>query len=214
MNLKEMPKQQRDMLLLGVMGGFTVVVLALNLFLFPAQEEAKKARETIEKLSGEVRKGEAILKRDRIILEETRTNAEKLLAIHDKELPPEDNQNLWTRLRITSLAREMGLNEMDPLPHRAARFVEPKKPFKEVRATTSLWQTYAVRVASPASFATAMDFIDRLTAAYPFVSLAMLSITPREETPELHQVEMVFEWPVPRDPSVIALIRKELEAQR
>lgn len=209
MNFKNIPKQQRDMLVLGVMGAITFVMLILNFVLSPAQARAVSARKNITDLQQKVHKAETLLRVDRRNRESMRAHAEAIVTAIEQNPPPKDSRYLWSLQKISDIGHKLGLI-ITIREHGGTRFIPNRQPYADIRERVPLWVPYAVEVTLEASYTDLQNFLRLFQEENPYASLGRLEILPQLTNPERHKINLILEWPVPRDVEAITPLRKLL----
>ena len=209
MNWKTMPKQKRDLVVLGMILGIGALVLAYLYLLAPwIQHRAARIREQAS-LTEHIKKAKSL----RVNLNSVRTQKlkEELQALGpdlNKMLPPQENSFLWANGWLDQAVRAAGLtldmvNEITltdvdwvqsptptaPAPAAAANPREappaPKKRFGPYRISCSISGDFRDMVA----------MIDALQSENPFISIVKLDVVGASQDSLKQRAELVIEWP-------------------
>lgn len=195
MKFSELNKQQKEYLILGVMGIVTTVAILQNLVIAPNRAKAAAARETLDKLSSEVRTGESILARDRVNLNRLQTVSTEILEIMDRDAPPDFSRYTWALGRLSRIAREQ-----DIFPQirefGGQRFMPHRQNYTQIRDKSGMWIPYAVEVDFRTSYAQTQNFLRALYEAEPLASVGQITIRANPDDPQNHLVNLIVEWPV------------------
>lgn len=199
MKFSELNKQQKEYLILGVMGIVTTFAILQNLVIAPNRAKAEAARATIDRLASEVRTGEAILARDRVNRNRLQTVSGEILALLEEDAPPDFSRYTWALGRISRIAREA-----DIFPQirefGGQRFVTHRQPYNQVREKSGMWIPYSVEVDFRAGYDQTLRFLQALHEQAPLASVGQLTIRANPDDPMNHLVSLIVEWPVFRHP--------------
>lgn len=199
MKFSELSKQQKEYLILAVMGVATLITVLQNLVISPKQVKAAAARETVGKLASEVRTGETILSRDRTNRSRLRRVSADILQRMEREAPPDVSRYTWALGRITPIARQHNIFPQIR-EFGGQRYVPHRQPHNQIRAKSSMWIPYTLEVDFRAGYAQTQDFLRTLHEKEPLASVGQLTLRANPEDPLHHLVSLLIEWPVFRHP--------------
>lgn len=201
MNFQEMNKEQKQQLILGILIVCTVVFLGQNAVLRPAKEKLALAKTETKDLSPKVTMGETILSRDLRNKREVTDLAGKIDRIQSAHLPPAEGRFIWALQQISNVGHSLDLNVKVAETNRDRYRKSNGKTFAETKNNVPMWIPYAVDVSFSATFHQTTEFLRRLQASNPYISVGQLGIYAAEpdENPELQTISIVVEWPVFRD---------------
>jgi hypothetical protein len=222
MNFSEMNKEQKQLVILGVMAVITTISVLSNMVIGPAREDAAAARETINNLKGKVSTGDAILIRDTRNIREIQEFSTEVHAIASRHLPPETSAYIWAVEKLSLISEELDM-VIKVRQHPSARYipVARQSPLNEkgepidaepVMDTIPMWIPYAVDVETNTSFAKMQRYLDLLHQRIPYASVSQIRISARPEDPEKHLISIIVGWPsfrYPEDAEWIESERKE-----
>jgi hypothetical protein len=215
MNLQEMNKEQKQVAFLGVMMVVVFVMLGKQLLLAPAQEGAEAAKTLIEEKGSEKENGERLLTKDALV---QRNLQEDLLVMSEirasRNLPPVSGKEFWAQKRLRTLAYRLGI-DISASEHRSSKpryLVLKGEPAEIAKRSQQLpfWIPYSIEVRGKLSFGQLNELLNTLQQDEPYASVAVLRITPSLDDETRHEVNLVVEWPIPRDESEWENILKEL----
>lgn len=199
MNLSKLSKQQKEHLILAVMGVITTLAILQNLVIAPNRAKAATAKETIDTLASEVRTGESILARDRTNRNRLKTVSAEILTLMAEDAPPDFSRYTWALGRLSRIARQNDLfpqiREFD-----GTRFMPHRGNYDTVRNKSGMWVPYTVEVDFRAGYHQTIRFLDTLHRQDPLASVAQITIQANPDDPENHRVQLLIEWPVFRHP--------------
>jgi hypothetical protein len=209
MNLSEMDKEKKQLLILAVGGCITVVMVISNLLIGPARADAATATETIAELENEVSSGERILRRAVMTERDVRNFSSEILAIHRDELPPSTSPYIWAVENLSLLAEELNLT-ISVKEHPAARYVPVSPTLSDVNPeSVPMWIPYSVDVEFNASFAKLKNFVDVLEESLKFAAVVGLRVESNPSNPEEHDISLILEWPTFRFEEDLAWIQEQ-----
>jgi hypothetical protein len=195
----DLNKQQKEYLILGVMGVVTLIAVLQNLVIAPTRAKAGAARETIGKLASEVRTGESILARDRTTRNRLQTVSGDMLERMEREAPPDFNRYTWALSRISRIARQ---HDIFPQIREfgGQRFVPHRQPHSQISTKSGMWIPYTVEVDFRTGYAQTIEFLQSLHEEEPLSSVGQLTLRANPDDPKNHLVTLLIEWPVFRHP--------------
>ncbi|MCC5844491.1 MAG: hypothetical protein JJU05_09590 [Verrucomicrobia bacterium] len=199
MKFSELNKQQKEYLILGVMGVITTIAVLQNLVIAPTRAKAAAARETIGKLESDVRTGESILARDRTNRNRLQTVSGEILERMEREAPPDFSRYTWALGRISRIARQ---NDIFPQIREfgGQRYMPHRQNYPQIRDKSGMWIPYAIEVDFRTSYTQTMQFLRALHEEDPLASVGQLTIRANPDDPQNHLVNLIIEWPVFRHP--------------
>lgn len=197
MKYSEMNKEQKQYLLLGVMAVVTTFFVLQNLVLGPLGERAEAAEKTIETLEPKLRRGQAMLQRDRVNREEMQAMSAEILEISQSKLPDRESQLSWAQRVLNELIKDqLELDGDAERVHPAQRAARPRGSYEEVKNRVPMWTVFAVDVRLRAGFEDVRRFLEALHEQQPYASVGFMRLATNPAHPEKHLVELVVEWPV------------------
>lgn len=195
MNFSSLTKEQKQLVILGVGGCFTLIMIVSNLVIGPAKEKAAEAEEIILELENKVASGERILRRNVRVQRDVNSFSSEILAIHESELPPRTSPYVWAVENLSLLADELGLN-LSIQEHPTTRYIPVSDSLKNLNVNSiPYWVPYSVDVKINTSFAKLQSFLVLLEKALPYASIGEITIQASSNTPERHQITVLVEWP-------------------
>jgi hypothetical protein len=204
MNLQDLNKEQKQLILLGIMGVVVFFALGNQLLMAPAKNAALKASELIDEKGMDVKSGKSLLSKDRLIKRELATSAELILkAIDNENTPPTSGKEFWAQRRIGEIGYELDMDLAVSEHNQLRYFTVPETDSN----TVSFWVPYSVKISALLSYSQLIEFLERLQQKEPYVSLAILTVNPSLDHPQKHNVTIVAEWPVPRSEDDVVKIR-------
>lgn len=195
MKFSELSKQQKEHLILAVMGVVTFIAIVQNLVLAPNKVKAAAARTTIDELASEVRNGESLLARDITNRRRLETLAGQILTQVEAEGPPEFSRYTWALGRISQVANPMGIFPQIR-EFSGQRFMPNRLEYAKARDKSGMWVPYTVEVEFRAGYGAAVAFLEALHREDPLASVGQLSISANPDDPERHLVKLLVEWPM------------------
>jgi hypothetical protein len=195
LNLSKLTKQQKEHLLLAVMGVVTTIAVLQNLVIGPKRAQAQTARETIAKLSSDVRSGESLLNRDRLNVRTLNTISAEILEIMQRDAPPDFSRYTWALGRLSRIARQ---HDIFPQIREfgGGRYIPHRGAYAEIRNKSGMWSLYTVEINFSAGYSQTMEFLDSLYREEPLAGVGQLTIQADPDNPMRHRVNMLVEWPV------------------
>lgn len=192
MNLKEMSKEQKQVLVLGVLVGCTSLFALVQFVLLPAKSKWTTARTELTQLRTDLHNAEKMIQSEQHLIE-TRAESDRSLALAVREyLPANDNPLSWATQKLYGQAREVGvelqsISETGPSPVLRAQVEKAHRTFS----------SYAVRLVADCSFEKVKTFIDALESDNPYITITGVSIDAKADRPQHHGVIINVEWPMP-----------------
>ena len=208
MNLSELNKDQKQGMLLAVMGVATVLFVTVNLIYKPAKARREKLEKQYEAIKDNTRGAQRVLAKDRQDQELLRQSSSSILTIQQEMLPPRRSTFAWVLGRVDKLGKELGLSVQIDLQSRQRYLPVPSgTDYNSVRYTLPMWIPYTVRVTTECSYADAIEFLAKLQTVYPYASISRLQISTGRQ-PEAHRVSFDVEWPTFREASDLKELQK------
>jgi len=212
MSFNDLNKEQKQLVVLAVMAVVVVVALGKQLILGPAKEKAENAQRMIEEKGKERTLGTRMLNRDPSIKANLGVMGNDLIVERTEgKIPPRIGKELWAQKRLTNIGYNLGLS-LTVSEHRTLRHIPLQEKGDLKPEDVSFWVPYAVEVTTRAGYADLKEFLRNVYDQDPYASLARLQIAASEKDPLLHDVLMIFEWPIPRSEEDIDMLRSYAEA--
>jgi len=208
MKFSEMNKEQKQLLILAVGGGITILMIVSNLLVKPTKEAALAAEEIIEELGSDVARGELLLERDSRIRSKTQEDAKAILNIVEEDLPPENGRYGWALENLSGVSEEVGVLFVVK-EYRGTRYIPIKPGLDFNQDSVSMWIPYTVEVQFKTSFENLKKILSILQEKFPYCSLANMQINASNQDPENHDISLILEWPVFRLDSDLVWIKEQ-----
>lgn len=186
MSLKGLTKEQKQYLVLAVIGGAILVVVAvfgIKLSLSSISEAKQELADLTTKIDSA----------DRTLSRRKQTSGDfvrsmKILKQHLKNAPPERNYYSWATEVIYSRARKTGL-EIDTIDEIN---VPQSKPGK--KKSSLQFESYSLRIMAHGGYNNTKMFIKQIKQGYPLVRVAGIDIS-KGSTPDTHDIQLFIQWP-------------------
>ncbi len=187
MSLKDLSKEQKQYVVLGVLAAVILVVL-LVIGIKVSLSSITKAKKELKILT------EKIEAADRTLSRRSKVNADfrRTMGVLEKQLnnaPPERNYYSWATEVIYSSARQAGL-EIDTVDEIAGAGSKAGAAGQD----TIRLESYALRITSHGGFNNVKQFIGDIRDKYPLVRFTGIDVS-KGNDPENHNVQMFMQWP-------------------
>jgi len=182
MDLSNLSKQQKDRLLLMVMGGVLLVggigYGLKSVFAISASVESKN-----EILESKISRAERMVRmQNRLRKDSQEISAE--LKTYIKEAPPEKNYYSWASELLYALAKKTAF-KIDRIEKQG----ESAKSKADVLKISS-----SLKIVAQGEYETCLNFLKTMEKEYPLVRVVSIDIKPGENV-EVHKVNIVIQWP-------------------
>lgn len=202
MNIQQLNKEQKQLIVLGVLVAIVVLYVGFRFGLGPLLSGGEGRGARLEEIKAKVEEADRLLRKKRENLEAYRATRQEIHAIAEKMIPPSDNPLAWATERISRIARRVGIDiesisEIStPLPAGG-------------KEKTFAFQPYAVRISASAGYDQLLAMLQEIQKSDPYVTIDGLTISGRSLTPEMHEIRVIIEWPIWADPDAESTFRKE-----
>lgn len=212
MSFSEMNKEQKQLVVLAVMGLVTAISVVSNMIIGPAREDAAEASVVIKEKKAEVATGEAVLIRDARNQRDIADFSVVLKEVHEEFLPPESSTYIWAVEKLSLIAEELDM-VIKVRQHPSARYrvTSRVKSADLAEDTIPMWIPYATDVDMNASFAKLQSYLNLLREKVPYASVSRIRISAGGQNPEEHAISLIVEWPTFRFPEDLEWIQSESE---
>lgn len=187
MNLKAMSKEQKQYLLLGIIGGVLIVVLiafGINAILSSTND----ARTELDELRGKIEAAERTVETNRRNRDEFLDSIEALRK-YLAGIPPDRNYYSWATEVIYREARHAGV-EVDAMEE--LNIAATDDGAEEGGAVEM--ESYALRINARGSYEGAKRLLKRFSDHHPLVRVTGLEISAGSKN-EIHEIQLFIEWP-------------------
>lgn len=193
-------KEQVQYWLLGGILGAGVLYAAIFFGLAPLLNSMTIAVSTIAEYDEKIEKAQAFIRQRDQLNREYATAQARIQAASGK-IPIPVYKNYLMNMEKTILWHAEGL------PVTVENVVaQAQIPIREGK---SRFMQFQARVTAKSGFAALMKLMERLEQENPYLSIALLSITPNNDSPELHQISLVISWLVWVDPDKRPIFENE-----
>jgi len=182
MDLSNLSKQQKDRLLLMVMGGVLLVggigYGLKSVFAISASVESKN-----EILESKISRAERMVRmQNRLRKDSQEISAE--LKTYIKEAPPEKNYYSWASELLYALAKKTAF-KIDRIEKQG----ESAKSKADVLKISS-----SLKIVAQGEYETCLNFLKMMEKEYPLVRVVSININSGRNV-EIHNVNIVIQWP-------------------
>jgi len=201
MDFSNLSKQERDRLLLIVMGTILFIVgigYTLNFGLSMSADVEKKDKQLTKKINQADRK----LRRKPLITKQIKSTSTKLKS-YIKEVPLQKEYYVWATELIYDLAEKTDLK--DPKIERIGGTKAPVKSKKKGKKKLSLEISTNLKIIATGDYQSVCNFLTRLEKEHPFVRIVAIEIT-KGSKPDSHDVNIEIQWPF----NLASLLQEEL----
>ena len=204
MNIQEWDKEQKQLVILGIMTVVVIIALGNQLVLGPAKIKAAQAETLIQEKGREKETGERLLRRDPTVRREMREDFSWIRAEREAgKIPRASNKLFWAQRRLYDIGDSLSL-KFDVLDYTSStpRYITPGGTARDYAAELEklpFWIPFSVEIRARLSFQDLNRLLAELEAQEPYATVALLRITPGLSDPTRHNVQVVVEWPVPRE---------------
>lgn len=190
MNLSNLSKEQKQLIVLGLIVGATLLYAGFRFGLQPMAAQWHSKRTELATMEGDLRKARRLIA-SRGHLETTLAESrEQLRTAAEQYVPNQENPLSWATQKIYFQARSVGVDI---------------EAVSEVGSATALrglvdggarhFASYAVRIVTACSYQKTKEFVRALQDSNPYLCVAGFHIGARSDAPELHTVTIDVEWP-------------------
>ena len=182
MDLSNLSKQQKDRLLLMVMGGVLLVggigYGLKSAFAISASVESKN-----EILESKISRAERMVRMQNRLLKDTQEISAELKT-YIKEAPPEKNYYSWASELLYALAKKTAF-KIDRIEKQG----ESAKSKADVLKISS-----SLKIVAQGEYETCLNFLKTMEKEYPLVRVVSININSGRNV-EIHNVNIVIQWP-------------------
>ena len=191
-NLSNLSKQQKDRLLLMVMGGVLLVggvgYGLKSVFAISASVESKN-----EILESKISRAERMVRMQNRLLKDTQDISAELKT-YIKEAPPEKDYYPWASKLLYALAKETAFEIKDVIDIGGSSS-SPKVKGKDKKVKVDVLKIGSnFKVVAEGEYETCLNFLKTMEKEYPLVRVVSVDIKPGENV-EIHNVNIVIQWP-------------------
>lgn len=185
MSLSDLSKEQKQYVVLGIIGVAVIGVLIFFGIKF-ALTSTSAARSELEEINGKIEAADRSLKKRSGMVAELDESTLRL-GRYKEHAPPERNHYSWASEIIYDLARVAGV-EVDAID-------EEKSPSSNGENIAIGLEVYALRISAHAGYAEITGFIRTLQREQPLARIVGLDIN-KSNNPDSHDVQMKVQWPL------------------
>ncbi len=234
MKWADMPKAQRDVLILKILAGLVTVAVAVVFGVRPLMDRRARQRKALAELETRIGQAERLLQRERRIEALTGHALETLRRHLTVGLPPEENPFMWASRHVEKTAAEFGLTpkNQSPVALTVPEWIRPPdsaKPAPRAAETASTeggggptapaaaketrfrrFGPYQVSLSIEGDFRDVVRLLAKLEAENPFCNVRSLTVMAPQNNPVDQSVQIVLEWPRhvgPFDPTLAHLVK-------
>jgi hypothetical protein len=211
MSLKELTKEQKQYVVLGLLSvAILVILMALGIRLSMAT--ISTAREELDDLTAKIERANKALSRSK----KTSADYVETIGVLQKYLanaPPERNYYSWATEVIYSKARlaDLEIDSIDEITLSDQRSSAPDGDGPVIS-----FESYALRIMGHGGYESTKYFISLLKQDYPLVRFSGVEIS-SGQNPEAHDVQLFMQWPfnfgeITRNWDAIANTQMKIEA--
>jgi hypothetical protein len=198
-------KEQIQYLVLGGIVGAGALYAAITFGLAPLLSSISSAGTEIAELETKIESAQSFIRRREEIKREYETARSRIRAA-SKKIPLPVYKNYLMNMKKTILGLAEGL---DLTVDEVADYDQPL-----IRDGQSQFKQYRVRVNVQASFAVLLAFLRRIEEHNPYLAVTLVSVTPQEATPEVHQAALILSWLVWVEPADRPVFEDDPEEDR
>lgn len=212
MSFSDLKKEQKQLVILGVMGLVTAISVVSNLIIGPQKEKAAKARAAIKEFKSQVQTGDIILQRDIRNIAEIEEFSQEVLTINGESLPPQSSTYIWALEKLSLIAESVDL-VIEVREHGSQRYRSspPYEPNAQQVSNVTMWVPYSIDINMATSFANLQRFLDELRTELPYVSVGRITINAGGKSEQEHSIRLVVEWPSLRYPEDLEWLRSNIK---
>ncbi len=178
-------KNQIQKMILGAIGGAIGIFVILQFIVAPMLGSIRENRETIRTLREQLDKaGDVIGKGAELQRNLNRTRADIRDLTTNMPLPVLGNYLLGREEQIRACCTGLNMQISGVTEH----------DLLDVAGWNNLFKIYRVRVTGQAGINDLVRFFNAIQKRSPLVSLMALNITPRDDSPAVHNVNFVLAW--------------------
>ena len=192
MDLSNLSKQEKDRLLLMVMGGVLLVggigYGFQSVFAISTRVESKN-----EKLENKISRAERMIRTQNRLLKNAREISAELKT-YIKEAPPEKNYYSWASKLLYALAKKTAFEIKDVIDIGGSSS-SPKTKGKGKKVKADVLKIGSnLKIVAHGEYETCLNFLKTMEKEYPLVRVVSIDIKPGENV-EVHKVNIVIQWP-------------------
>ena len=188
MSLKDLSKEQKQYVALGLLAGAVLMILTVLGVRF-SLATVSTAKEELDDLTSKISHANQALSRSRQTSEEY-VETVAMLKEYLTNAPPERNYYSWATEIIYSTARFAGL-EIDSIDE--ITLPQRKRSGSEDGATIS-FDSYALRIMAHGGYENTKYFMNLLKQDYPLVRFSGVEISAGQNR-DAHDVQLFMQWP-------------------
>ena len=195
MNFKQMSKEQRNKIILVLLGSAFLIAALYRFGLVPLMRRHDEAAQQCDDLREKVEKAQMAIHGEMQLDKEASAIHATLEHLFAADIAPPDNALSWATQFIYKQARELGLDvtAIAEIDSAAAGWENPdfvKRSFKP----------YGVRVELACSFEQIRNLVRSLQQSNPYLAITGVLISSDSKNIEKMAVTLMLEWPSWRDP--------------
>ena len=196
MNLSELSKETQKKILLGLII-LALLVGMLYLVGLPLLRNRREQKVELRDLTAKIRSAETLVNQQSKARAMLEAKSETLAMIAEQMLPPEQNTFVWATERMAGYARRSGveIDSMNELQPKRPSWDEVPNRKKPERKNKRYFMPYQVKIDLKCNYAELKRFIAAIQNDNKYVSIAALSISAQDETPDSHRATVTVEWP-------------------
>ena len=185
MNLAELTKEQKQYMILGVLG--VVIILGLGWFgIRLSLNSVEKAKTRLVELSDKIERADKTLTKGGNTSSDFESTTEYLKE-ELQRIPPDRNYYSWATEVIYSTGRNSGL-EIDSVDEYT------QSAGKAGAKAAVQFESYSLRISARGSYADTKDFLKVLEEDHPLVRIIGIDIS-SGGNPDSHDVQLLVQWP-------------------
>ena len=187
MSLKDLTKEQKQYIVLGVLA-FVILIVLLVFGIRFSLSSIGDAKKELGELTDKIQNADRTLGQRNKVSSDFQKSMQMIKQYLDNA-PPDRNQYSWATEVVYSAARKVGL-EIDTIDEISGPATKTPKKGDIIR-----FESYALRISSHGSYESVKRFIESIKADYPLVRFSGVDINV-SKSPELHNVQMWMQWPL------------------
>jgi hypothetical protein len=193
MNLSGMNKDQKQKMILLAVAILVAVGVGLYFGITPLLNQQKQLKAELEAVKGQIAQAESLLRREKELKETFSAHHRTLSHLYREFLPTALDPLLWATERVYSPSRQVGV-EIESIAERRVTTPSWSTP-RQDRPPERRFAPHGVEINLRAGYETFRTYVALLEQENPYVSATQITISAQPQTPEIHRITMVLEWP-------------------
>lgn len=207
MKFSELTKEQKQYVMLGAIAAVFAAYCVVNFGVTPLWAAWKTARADYEDLTAKLADADRLMGSQDTIRENLEVSTEAMTRALHEYIPEMENPLSWATEKIYTLAREIGL-DVQSVSETGTSVTLQLQGEKRERT----FGAYAVRIVVDCSYKETRRFVELLESSNPYLCVSGIKVDAKPNSPEVHAVNLMVEWPIWIDTGLAVKILNEEDA--